>query len=119
MTNSVTYEYDSWVRSYANWMGWIQLTGLNLGGLFWLAWASGMKHKENYQPVWMYWIHWLYVLMAALMTVLLLTGAVDSHIRVFSTRYDVPLWASILTVVVMGLIFAVPLFGIRRLKSAT
>jgi len=57
----IKYTFEPWVQTYTKWFGILQLVGLNLAGIIWLAWASNMKNIKGYQPKWIYWIHWIIV----------------------------------------------------------
>jgi hypothetical protein len=54
------------IAKYLKVLGIVQLIGLNIGGLFWLMWSSGIKEKRKSSRKWVLGVHSVYLLLAGI-----------------------------------------------------
>lgn len=114
------YVFKPWVATYSLWLGILQLLGLNLAGLLWIYWWYKMKYAPYFKPKWLYWIHVTFVVVATVCCIVSLTPLRQS-ITITYWGYTITNPSLLLALGValpIGIIYAIPLLGIKRNETA-
>ena len=96
-------------------LGILQLIGLNLGGIFWLMWADGVRKGKRSSRIWVFVVHGLYLALAA---VLLVWAWIDpaklQELLVYGNKVRVPLAVGAMFLLLLIVVYAVPVVLLCR-----
>ena len=108
------------ISTYLKVLGIVQLVGLNLGGLFWLAWASGIRERRQSSRRWVIGIHSVYLVLCA--WALSKWSAVPSsmgHLKVFGHDVETPSYVVLAFILLMVVVYGLPVMWLmsKRMKK--
>ena len=98
-------------------LGAIQLLGLNLGGFFWFAWASGIREAKQSSRRWVIGIHSLYLVLGAwALSKWFLDPSSMDHLKVFGRNVYTPPYLVLAFILLMILIYGLPVVWLMNKK---
>lgn len=109
MNTDFSHNMKARIATYLKVMGIIQLASLNLGGIFWLEWAYGVRAGKQSSRRWVIGVHAVYLAACLWLLAQWFLGSMDlSHLRVFGHRLEVGRLAILVFILVLMLIYGLP-----------
>jgi cbb3-type cytochrome oxidase subunit 3 len=103
------------ISTYLMILGIVQLVGLNLGGIFWLFWASGIRQRKQLSRRWILLVHSLYLgLCAYALGDWLLRPHKEGYLLLYADSVPATRLLVLAFILLLVLIFGLPVIWLMR-----
>jgi hypothetical protein len=105
------------ISTYLYVLGIVQLVGLNLGGFFWLAWASGIRKAKNSSRRWVIGFHSIYLALCVwALSMWIGDPSSMSHLKVFGRKVATSPFIVLAFIFFTVLIYGLPVVWLMNKK---
>lgn len=106
------------LSTYLHVLGALQLLGLNLGGFFWFAWASGIREAKQSSRRWVIRIHSIYLALCAFgLAKWFIAPNSMTSINLFSRRVETGRLAVLAFILLLAVIYGLPVLWLMSKKG--
>jgi cbb3-type cytochrome oxidase subunit 3 len=112
---SIIKKMTTTISRYLKVLGIVQLIGLNIGGIFWLFWADGIRKRKKSSRNWVLAAHSCYLALSGFIIFrLIVEPDTMGHLYFYKSEIEVPLLAAWGFVLFLTVIYGLPMYWLLR-----